>query len=150
MPNIETRLFQIIARLKIIQWLLGCYFRTDKGILGHYWTIKGISTEGFYMHYTIHHNRISILNRSYFLQFWTNLSKTCDAKSLQNILSAQNHWSWQKKVILVHTLDQSKSIQNGLDILVEDSTLPRTTFTIIILRPLILKVNRAHDSHSNT
>ena len=30
----------------------------------------------FYLHYTKHHYRISIENRSYFLQFQTNLSET--------------------------------------------------------------------------
>ena len=38
-----------------------------------------IMAEGFYSHYTIHHYRISILNRSYHLQFQTNLSETLHA-----------------------------------------------------------------------
>ena len=49
------------------------YFFSCLAIFAWFWFILA---DGFYSHHTIHHYRISILNRSNFLQLWTNLSET--------------------------------------------------------------------------
>ena len=57
--------------------------------------------ESFYSHYTIHHYRISILNRSYFPQFQTNLSKALYVGKVVDIFDSQKAF-WDIQNWFIH------------------------------------------------
>ena len=71
--------------------------------------------EGFYLHYTIHHFRISTLNLSYFLQFQTNLSQTLHEDRFVHIIDSQMiFWDWRKKSELSETSFSCKTPSNEI------------------------------------
>ena len=69
--------------------------------------------QGVYSHYTVHHYHwISILNRSYFLQFWTNLSEYSHARKFVDIFDSQEaigHCGVEEDNIRTTPFSQKKS-----------------------------------------